>query len=92
MAKVENAFNPSTWEAEAGRSEFETNLVYKVSFRPARATQRDPVSKRKQTNKQTKNPPKKQNLWAVVAHAFNPSTWETTAGGFLSLRPAWSTE
>jgi hypothetical protein len=27
---------------------------------------------------------------AVVA--FNPSTWEAEAGGFLSLRPAWSTE
>jgi major histocompatibility complex class I len=30
--------------------------------------------------------------WAVVVHAFNPSTWETEAGGFLSSRPAWSTE
>jgi hypothetical protein len=30
--------------------------------------------------------------WAVVAHAFNPSTWEAEAGGFMSLRPAWSTE
>jgi hypothetical protein len=29
---------------------------------------------------------------AVVACAFNPSTWEAEAGGFLSLRPAWSTE
>jgi hypothetical protein len=29
---------------------------------------------------------------AVVAHAFNPSTWEAEAGGFLSLGPAWSTE
>jgi hypothetical protein len=29
---------------------------------------------------------------AVVAHAFNPSTWEAEAGGFLSWRPAWSTE
>jgi hypothetical protein len=29
---------------------------------------------------------------AVVAHAFNPSTWEAEAGGFLSLRSAWSTE
>jgi hypothetical protein len=28
----------------------------------------------------------------VVAHTFNPSTWEAEAGGFLSLRPAWSTE
>ena len=30
--------------------------------------------------------------WAVVAHAFNPSTWEAEAGGFLSSRPAWSTK
>jgi major histocompatibility complex class I len=30
--------------------------------------------------------------WAVVAHAFNPSTWEAEAGGFLSSKPAWSTE
>jgi hypothetical protein len=29
---------------------------------------------------------------AVVAYAFNPSTWEAEAGGYLSLRPAWSTE
>jgi hypothetical protein len=28
----------------------------------------------------------------VVAHAFNPSTREAVAGGFLSSRPAWSTE
>jgi hypothetical protein len=28
----------------------------------------------------------------VVAHAFNPSTWEAEAGKFLSSRPAWSTE
>jgi hypothetical protein len=28
----------------------------------------------------------------MVAHAFNPSTWEAEAGGFLSLRPAWSTK
>jgi hypothetical protein len=27
----------------------------------------------------------------VVAHAFNPSTWETETGGSLSFRPAWST-
>jgi hypothetical protein len=28
----------------------------------------------------------------VVAHAFNPSTREAETGGFLSSRPAWSTE
>ena len=26
----------------------------------------------------------------MVAHTFNPSTWEAEAGEFLSLRPAWS--
>jgi hypothetical protein len=29
---------------------------------------------------------------AVVAHAFNLSTWEAEAGGFLSSRPAWTTK
>jgi hypothetical protein len=33
-------------------SEFEASLVYKVSSRIARAVQRSPVSKNKQTNKQ----------------------------------------
>jgi hypothetical protein len=28
----------------------------------------------------------------VVENAFNPSTREAEAGGFLSSRPAWSTE
>jgi hypothetical protein len=40
---VVHAFNPSR-----GRwiSEFEASLVYKVSFRTARATQRNPVLKK----------------------------------------------
>ena len=29
---------------------------------------------------------------ALVAQFFNPSTCEAEAGGFLSLRPAWSTK
>jgi hypothetical protein len=28
----------------------------------------------------------------VVAHAFNPSTWEAEAGGFLSSRTAKATQ
>jgi hypothetical protein len=41
---------------------------------------------------QTMNVKRKCSPAGVVAHAFNPSTWEAEAGGFLSLRPAWSTE
>ena len=40
-------FNSSTWEVEAGKSEFETSLVYRARSRPVRATQRNPVSKNK---------------------------------------------
>ena len=51
---VVHTFNPSTWVAEAGRriSELEASLVYRMSSRTVRATQRNPVSE-KQTNKQT---------------------------------------
>jgi major histocompatibility complex class I len=28
----------------------------------------------------------------MVAHTFNPSTWEAEEGEFLSSRLAWSTE
>jgi hypothetical protein len=48
-------------------SEFEASLVYELNFRPARAAQRDAVSKKQnETNKQTK--PKKQNLGCSGAH------------------------
>jgi hypothetical protein len=41
---VAHTFNPSTQEAEAGRSlEFKASLVYRASSRTARATQRKPV-------------------------------------------------
>jgi hypothetical protein len=43
---VAHTFNSSTWEAEAGGSlELEASLVYRVSFRTARAKQRNPDSK-----------------------------------------------
>jgi uncharacterized protein (DUF2252 family) len=48
-----------------GISEFKASLVYRVSSRKARATQRDPVSKTKtktNTNKKTKNIPLKGNI------------------------------
>lgn len=38
----------------------------------------------------------KKSIWAMVAHAFSPNTWEVEveaeAGGSLILSPAWSTE
>jgi hypothetical protein len=40
-------------QGEAGESEFEASLVYRVSSRTARSIQRNPVSKNK-TNKQAK--------------------------------------
>jgi hypothetical protein len=46
QAVVACAFNPSTWEAEAGGF---LSLAYRVSSRTARAIQRNPVSKK--TNK-----------------------------------------
>jgi hypothetical protein len=49
---VAHAFNPSTWEAEAGGFlEFEASLVYRVSSRTAKATQRNPVSKKAKKKK-----------------------------------------
>ena len=51
-----HAFNPNTWEAEA-------SLVYKVSSRTARATQRNPVSK----NQKKKKEKKEQNCWGNTA-------------------------
>ena len=51
---LDTAFNSSIQETEAGRSEFEANLVYRASSRTARNTQRNPVSKNKEPNlKQT---------------------------------------
>jgi hypothetical protein len=49
---VAHAFNLSTWEAEAGNlCEFEARLVYRLSSRTVRATQRNPISKKKQQKK-----------------------------------------
>jgi hypothetical protein len=67
-------------------SEFEASLVYRMSSRIAKATQRNPVSKTKNNNK------KLQFILDVMTHTFNPSTLEADMGESLSLRTAWSTE
>jgi hypothetical protein len=63
-AVVAHAFNPSTQEAEAGRFlSSRPAWSTKLSSRTARATQRNPVSKNKQTNKQKKKKKKKKRVW-----------------------------
>jgi hypothetical protein len=66
---VAHAFNPSTWEAEAGGFlSSRPALVYKVSSRTARAIQRNPVKKtNKQTNKQN---PKQTNKQKETEYRF----------------------
>ena len=48
LAVAVHTFNPSTQEAEkqVDLCEFEASLVYRESSRTARATQRNPVSKK----------------------------------------------
>ena len=58
---VTRAFSPSTQEAEAGRSlKFEANLVYRVSFRTPRATQRNPVSRNPKERKKERKGERKE--------------------------------
>jgi hypothetical protein len=55
LGVVANAFNPSTLEAEAGGFlSSEASLVYRVSSWTARATQRNPVSKREEKRREEK--------------------------------------
>jgi hypothetical protein len=54
-AVVAHAFSPSTWEVE--QAEFwvlQASLVYRVSSRTTRATQRNPVSKKQKKQNKTK--------------------------------------
>jgi hypothetical protein len=69
-------------------SEFKASLIYITNSMTARTIE---------TLWQIPLPPKtefKNNIRkpGVVVHAFNPSTREAEAGGFLSSRPSWSTE
>ena len=53
-AVVAHTFNPSTREAETGGFlSLRPAFVYRVSSRTARATQKNPVVKNKQTNERT---------------------------------------
>jgi hypothetical protein len=54
-------------------SEFKASLVYKVSSRTARAIQRSPVLKNKQTKTKTKQKPKQQKTKAKKPQTKKPS-------------------
>jgi hypothetical protein len=56
-------------------SEFEASLVYRVSSRTVRTTQRNPVSKTNTTNKQTN---KQKNKKKKPVKINNPSVTTTT--------------
>ena len=62
-------------------SEFEASLVYRVSSRTARATQRNPVSKKKKKIKRKKKEEEGKRRADLVSFDFN--TQETEAGGSL---------
>jgi hypothetical protein len=68
----------------------ETLLNPKLHIKPHTLVEGDfstPLSAMDRSSSQKLN-----RSWAVMVHTFNPSTWEAEAGGFLSLRPALSTE
>jgi uncharacterized membrane protein len=61
-------------------SEFKASLVYRVSSRTARATQRNPVSKNQKTKKKKKKKTKKQTKQkepGMVRVPYNPSIQNT---------------
>jgi hypothetical protein len=60
---VAHAFNPSTQEAEAGGFLSSRPASSRVSSRTARATQRNPDSKKQNKTKQNKTTKKKELPW-----------------------------
>jgi hypothetical protein len=62
LGVVAHAFNPSTWEGRGRRiSEFEASLVYKMSSRTARATQRNPDLRNQKKKKEF-------TFWTLTPH------------------------
>jgi hypothetical protein len=58
------------------RQEFEASLLYRVSSRTARATQRNPVSKKPKPKQNSSTRP------CMMAYSFDLSTWEIEASEF----------
>jgi hypothetical protein len=71
---VAHASKPNTQEEAEGDAEnlceFKASLVYRVNSRTASATQRNPVSKTKQANIQTKPRQKNLKYGETLSHSF----------------------
>jgi hypothetical protein len=61
-------------------SEFEASLVYKVSSRTARATQKNPVSKKTKNKKKQKQKKKKKKKRKHKVHLFGKKKMSTFYG------------
>ena len=57
---VMHTLSPSSWKAKGIRSLFQASLVYRVSSRTARTTQRNPVSKRKKPKSKQRKESRKE--------------------------------
>jgi hypothetical protein len=77
---VAHAFHPSILGGRGRQiSKFKASLVYRVSSRTARATQRNPVLKNKTTTKKQKQKQKqnkKETIWEVEGRGERPA-WTT---------------
>jgi hypothetical protein len=69
------------WKSTKEIKEYFNNAEKKT----AHGLLRSELKKKKKRKKESKSQ-------AMVAHAFNPNSWEAEAGRFLGSRPAWSTE
>jgi hypothetical protein len=73
---VAHTFNPSTWETEAGGFlSFEASLVYKVSSRTARATEKPSLEKPK--NKQNKSHKTLEYMKLEFVHSVFKELWKS---------------
>lgn len=69
-----HAFNSSTWEAEACRSEFKASLTYSGTFKKARATQRNSASKGGKRKEKKKKKVKNEFIgidWVTLSNFIN---------------------
>jgi hypothetical protein len=72
-------------------SEFEASLVYKVSSRTARATQRNPVSKIQQQQQKKKNAFDWQGAWQLVGMVleYRGTPWGRSSKVHLHKLSSW---